>query len=193
MPATNPIRIGKALGLVLAGFWIAATATAQALEQPPEIGLDTLKEDFLALAPYLGRWVSDEKTSADGSRKLRFVLEFAYFDKAKTIVELEILQRAEDSSETLLWRGYKGWDPVAAETYYYGFSPLGRVSRGTVAVVDGDLVTAYSGFDSTGQAVDVVDVFQPVKDDSFENTSFLRTGPEADWRIIARDVWRRSE
>jgi len=192
MPTKTPIRAGKISGLVLSSFWIASAVMAQALV-PPAIGSDTQKEDFLALEPYLGRWASEEKTSSDGNRKFRFLYELAYFDKAETIVELKIFQSPQGGPEALLWHGYKGWDPVAAETYYYGFSPLGRVSRGTVAVVDGDLVTAYSGFDSTGQAVEVVDVFGPVDDDSFENTSFLRAGPEADWHVIARDVWQRSE
>lgn len=192
MPTTELVRASIIPRLLVAILCLTSAAAAQTVE-PPAIGAGTAEEDVLALVPYLGSWISDEKSSPDGDRRFRFLYDLAFFDKAKTIVELEIRQSVNDGAETLLWRGYKGWDPVAAETYYYGFSPLGRVSRGTIAVVDGDLVTAYSGFDSTGQSVEVVDVFGPVSNGSFSNTSYLRTAPNAEWRVIARDVWRRAQ
>lgn len=178
--------------MAMGAFAAPAIAPAHA-EAPPSIVKDTARNDFDALGPYMGHWRSEEKTTQDGRRTYRFEYELAYFDTAKTIAKMTILQVYANGEQNLLWTGFKGWDPIEQETYYYAFSPLGRVSSGRFAMAGELFMTFYDAFDSRGQAVEIRDVFEPVKGGEFDNVSFLRLAGEQEWRVIARDTWQRIE
>jgi len=170
----------------------AAHSPARA-QTPPEIRQDTVKSDFEALGDYLGYWRSDEKTPQNGGRAFRFEYELATFDPAESIAKMTIRQVFADGEKKLWWIGFKGWDPVEQETYYVAFSPLGRVSKGKFAQMGAAFITYYRAFDSQGQEVELRDVFSPVTDGEYANVTYLRATGENEWRIVARDTWRRVE
>lgn len=173
---------------VFLGGLISAAAAADA---PPSVRADTVQSDYDAIAPYIGLWRSDVKTAADSKRTYYFEYELAYFDPGRQIVEMKIDQIFKDGERRLLWHGYKGWNRIEKETYYYGFSPQGRVSRGKFAVSDASFVTFYTGHGPTGGQVEVRDVFSSVSEGEFTNETWLRPSGERDWRVVAQDTWRR--
>lgn len=181
---------------MLAGLaYFAGTVSSLAQSDfPPPVRQDTAKTDFEALGDYIGQWRSEEKQARDkNERPFRFEYELSYFDADRTIAHMVIRQVFADGEERLLWIGFKGWDSVERQTYYHGYSPLGRVARGKF-IEDGDhFITFYAGSDVDGQVVEVRDVFTPVENDQYENVTYLRPAGDDAWRIVARDVWRRVE
>lgn len=146
---------------------------------------------WTTLQSYEGLWISDVKTRTDGST-LQFRLMLEPFDHHERIYELTIEMISEDGPESVLWHGYKGWDPVGEEIYYFAASPLGRHSDGFVHLDDdGHLVTTYTGTDQVQGAVEIRDVFVRIDEDHFSSTTyFLRDG---EWQAMIEDEWTRSD
>ena len=145
-----------------------------------------------ALAAYIGTWHAEERATPDG-RSFHFVYELGWFDPTQTIIEMVITQRFDDGEDQLLWKGFKGWDPVSGRVYYHGFSPSGRAAAGHVEMDGSRLVTAYVGWSASGSPVEIRDVFSPVESGSFAATTLLRPSPDDEWREISSDLWRRVE
>lgn len=178
------------ISLAILAFALAIALPARS-EILSELRSDTTREDYEALDAYIGRWISDEKASPNGGEPFTFEIELAYYDEAQTIIELRIHQAFPGGERSLWWHGYKGWNPVDKETYYHGFSPMGRVSAGKVVDTGQAVITIYDAFDSRGQAVQLRDEFGPVENGEFASVSYLRPAGEEEWRVIARDTWRR--
>jgi hypothetical protein len=140
-----------------------------------------------AMAAYIGEWASDEKTREDGTTH-RFHYSLQPFDQSGQIVEMTIRMIDESGTETLLWRGFKGWDAVREVGYYHAASPSGRFADGHVFLSDnGELVTEYRGVDPVQGENQIRDMFTPVTDGQFSSTTYIRR--DGDWVEILHDTW----
>lgn len=141
------------------------------------------------LEPYIGHWVNERRETPEG-RGFRYTYRLEWFDSTRRIAELTIERHWEDGEEVTSWKGYKGWDQVDERIYYYGFSPSGRWSRGSVRRQDSTVVTEYDGYAPEGEPVQIKDVFFPVVDrDRFLAVTYMRR--DGGWGEILRDQWRR--
>ena len=155
-------------------------------DQLPGVSADIMDQ----ISAYIGRWNSEVRTTADG-RTYQFEYILETFDRAGKTLSLTILQHFEDGESRLLWEGFKGWDAVAEQPFYYGFSPDGRMSRGTVYQDEaGALVTEYEGIGPTGNSVMIRDVFESLDADHFKAITYMLR--EGEWQIVWQDDWTRA-
>lgn len=173
----------------LAGTILAlGLAEAASAQQGPE--LEPIEDPaWEAMQRVEGVWMSEEKTRPDGST-MHFRLSFEPFGRHGRIYELIIEMLPDGGRPSVLWHGYKGWDPVEDVIYYFGASPLGRFSRGEVYLADdGTLVTEYEGTDAATGAIRIRDVFTFEDEDHFSSTTYsLRDGQ---WKPMLSDEWTR--
>lgn len=148
------------------------------------------KEVMERLSTYIGQWKSDIKTTQN-DEEFYYIYEFKYFDESKSIFKMVITRHQKDGGDTILaWEGYKGWNSVKEEFYYYGFSPSGRFSVGVISIDEEKLVTKYTGYGPDGVPVQIVDEFFSVEKGMFKSVTNLK--PEGgEWRVIGRDEWTK--
>jgi hypothetical protein len=173
----------RVLITIFSVFHIAAAAYAQS---PDPVTHPAWTE----LQSYEGVWLSDIKTRPDGST-LQFRLTLTPFDRHERIYELVIEMMPEDGENSVLWHGYKGWDPVNEQIYYFAASPLGRHSEGRVHLGEsGNLATSYTGTDQIQGAVEIRDVFIRIDENHFNSTSYFYR--EGEWQPMLNDEWSRA-
>ena len=148
-------------------------------------------KDWKAMEPYLGFWESEMKKGRNG-KEFYFTYDLKYFDEAKTIVKMVITQKFKEGNDNLLWEGYKGWDPIEKEVYYYGFSPMGRIGIGKGFIRDGKYFWEYYGASVDGNKVDIIDEFTPVENGVFTSITKLKMEGQ-DWRKINEDTWTKKK
>lgn len=144
-----------------------------------------------AIRPYIGHWRSEEKTARDGSN-FHFEYDLAWMDESHTIVRMVVSQHWPDGRSLVLWDGFKGREADGSAMYYWAASPSGRGARGVVHLEGQQFVTAYEGWSSDGNPVEIRDVFEPVLDDRFVSRTYLRSAGETEWRLVNEDHWERA-
>lgn len=142
------------------------------------------------MSMYVGQWKSDTKTNRQNGSKFYYTYNFTYFNTDKTIYKMIISQHFEEGKESVLWEGYKGWNPDKEEVYYYGFSPSGRFSIGNVSIEGKKLITRYTGYGPDGVPAQIVDEFYPIENDKFRSITNLKP-EDGEWRVIGRDEWTK--
>lgn len=182
----------RRLAGVVAVTLIGTVAAVDASGQTPA-GSDVpgaRPEALEALDAYVGTWRSEEKTGPEGE-SFRFDYELRWLDDGRTIARMRIT-RVSPAGSSVVFEGYKGLDPDGG-VYYFAASPSGRGACGRVVTEGQDLVTVYEGWTPDGTVVEIRDVFGPVDEsgEAFVSRTFLRPDPDADWRKIGEDRWRR--
>lgn len=172
--------IAAVIGVSVAAWWLIETSSGG--------DMNTQAASMTEMEYYVGKWQSETRQAQDG-RDYYFHYELTYFDANQTMIEMTITQHFEDGSNTLLWSGFKGLDPIKNNTYYYGFSPSGRVGRGEVVVEGDTLVTQYEGFGPQGNGVMIRDVFTVQDNDHFVSITYMLQ--EDEWQEVWRDHWER--
>jgi len=142
------------------------------------------------LEQYTGIWKSEMKKSQQTGAKFYYTYELTFFDDNRSMLKMTILRHFIDGKKELLWEGYKGWSSAQKNAYYYGFSPSGRYSSGTVYVKNDNLITEYTGFAPTGDPVELTDTFFPVENGTFKSVTNLKP-KGGEWRTINRDEWTK--
>jgi len=153
-------------------------------------GRPSATEVLTAMSAYMGHWRSEDKVDAQDD-VFHFELDLGWMDDGRTIAKLHIIRVASDGSTSTVFEGYKGREPDGSGVYYHAASPSGRGSRGEVVVEGQNLVTVYEGWTADGSRVWIRDVFEPPRGGSFDSRTFLRSGPNTDWRQIGADEWTR--
>lgn len=138
---------------------------------------------------YTGHWKSDEKQGRQGDR-FHFEYDVEWMDEGRTIARI-VIEQVRSDGRTVVFEGYKGLEPSGEGVYYVAASPSGRGARGDVVLEGDDFVTVYDGWTADGSVVEIRDVFEPVDGDGFVSRTFLRSGPEEEWRQVAEDRWTR--
>lgn len=142
------------------------------------------------LGEYTGTWKSEMKKNQQNGTEFYYTYQLTFFDENKSILKMTITRHFTGGKEQLLWEGYKGWNSAQKKAYYYGFSPSGRYSTGTVYVKNDNLITEYTGFAPTGEPVKLIDTFFPVENGTFKSVTDLKP-KGGEWRTISRDTWTK--
>lgn len=143
-----------------------------------------------ALDQYVGHWRSDQKRRQTGDT-YHFEYDLGWLDAGRSMVtRMVISQVASDGSVTRLFEGYKGRGPKGT-VYYFAASPAGRGALGQVVLEGQNVVTAYEGWAAEGNVVNIRDVFEPVRGDSFVSRTYLKSSVDEPWRKVAEDTWTR--
>ena len=152
---------------------------------------ETTRDEFVALlSPYVGNWLGLNIHEGTNGERYRFHYELHWFDKDRTVLEMTISQRYDDGSSALMWKGFKGWDPVRENWYYNGFSVRGQVARGQVQPASDRFFvdTIYRGFGpSANNDIEIRDRFTHVRNGAFESLTEIRRDNE--WMEVNREQW----
>ncbi len=144
-------------------------------------------QDWEDLKNYLGTWQSETKQDPQG-KEYYFLYHLQYYDKNQTIIKMIITQTKSDGEEMILWEGFKGWDPVKKQVYYYGFSPSGRVGIGSGVSKDG-YIWIYHGYSQDGKLVELRDEFTLVENGTFHSETHLKQNQN--WKKISHEIWTK--
>lgn len=101
----------------------------------PPTGIARDSTAIEALQFYLGQWRSDEKQE-DDQPPFHYRYTLTPFNPQQTAVKMVITQVYADGREVVLWEGFKGWNAVKGEAYYYGFSTFGLMAQGHMIRID---------------------------------------------------------
>ena len=149
--------------------------------------------DMALFEPFIGRFVSDDKTSAQGTT-YRFIIDYDWYDTKKTVVKYTLeIEFPEQDDIRSIGEGYYRFDPLTRRIAVVGVFRDGRSGAGFMTPFDVEtgsrevrIRTALPG----GNAGEVRDTFWVIDPDTWGNRTFMRSG-DAPWRQVSEDVYRR--
>ena len=143
--------------------------------------------------PFIGRFASDDKTTAEGTA-YRFIIDYDWYDTKKTVVKYTLeIEFLEQNDIRPIGEGYYRFDPLTGRIAVVGVFRDGRSGAGFMTPFDVKtgsrevrIRTALPG----GNAGEVRDTFWVIDQDTWGNRTFMRSG-DAPWRQVSEDVYRR--
>lgn len=185
--------------LVFSLIPVVAFAADEESELPVEFDKiqwqQAVAEDIHVFDPYIGVFKSGMHESPDG-KELFFIIEYSWFDAARTIVKFKITTHIPaDGLERLNGEGFYGYDPFNERLYAYGFFPRGISSFGGVAQFNHEnfeRATRVHTKAADGTLIEIMDKFRLDGETGWKNQTFMSRdgGP---WQMISEDTFTRIE
>lgn len=149
--------------------------------------------DMALFEPFIGRFASDDKTSAAGT-EYRFIVEYDWYDTKKTVVKYTLeIEFTEQNDIRPIGEGYYRFDPVSGRIAVVGVFRDGRSGAGFMTPFDvksGSREVRIRTVLPGGNAGEVRDTFWVIDQNSWGNRTFMRSG-DAPWRQVSEDVYHR--
>jgi len=151
--------------------------------------------DMKIFEPYIGTFKSESKRFDDSDIEYHFTVSYQWYDKAKTIVkytvamEIPVQERTTINSE-----GFYGYDAFNKNLYVFGAFTRGMTGWGTVGKFDhesGNRETWARSMGPDNVVIHVRDTFQHIDTDHWSNRTFLRSGDDSEWELVAEDRYSR--
>ncbi len=153
-------------------------------------------EDMRVFDPYIGRFRSKTMRDEQRSTVFHYFVEYRWFDADTTIVRFRVSTvYADDGSEVVNAEGFYGHDPFEQHIYALAAFPWGVTGFGAVGEFDRTTHRRVTWARSMTDRVvtHVRDVFEVVDANTWTDVTWIRTGPEDEWRIVYQDTFTRVE
>ena len=149
--------------------------------------------DMALFEPFIGRFASEDKVSAEGT-EYRFIIDYDWYDNKKTVVKYTLeIEFPEQNDIRPIGEGYYRFDPLTGRIAVVGVFRDGRSGAGFMTPFDVEtgsrevrIRTALPG----GNAGEVRDTFWVIDQDTWGNRTYMRSG-DASWRQVSEDVYHR--
>jgi len=174
---------------VIAALMTNSVTAADEAAQPASPG------DMKIFEPYIGTFRSDTKLFDDSDIEYYFTVSYQWFDQARTIVKYTVAMEIPVQNRTIInSEGFYGYDPFNQNLYVFGAFTRGMTGWGTVGTFDhesGARETWAKSMSPEGVVTHVRDTFQHIDADHWSNKTFLRSGDEAEWKLVVEDAYSR--
>ncbi len=169
---------------------VSAVSLAEDQETQPATAAD-----MRIMEPYIGEFRSPTAKFDDGETEYHHVLEYAWFDRPKTIVKFTISTVIPSQDRVITTaEGFYSLDRIGKHIDVFGAFSDGTSGTGTICEFNhatGSRTVCASSVNPDGTVTQVRDAFEIIDKDTWKNRTRIRQQGGGDWTLAYEGTYSR--